>query len=265
MSHQEALSHSALSRIKTEHYGHQEHQVGDLYLPANAKPAVICLLHGGFWRMPYGRDQMDAIAQDLVLRGFAVWNLEYRRLGDPTGGWPNTGNDVIQGIEYLSSLVSKGVDLDLQRIAVVGHSAGGHLALWAAAQATRKPCGVRIKAVVGAAPVTDLQTASRMGLGRGAVTELLGAAPEEQPESYAAASPVNLLPLGVPQLVIQGTHDDAVPIEMARAYAAAAKAAGDAVTFTELSDADHMAFLDPRSTAHDAICAWLSSVLGSGA
>ncbi|MDR3414164.1 MAG: alpha/beta hydrolase, partial [Formivibrio sp.] len=112
--------------MKTEHYGPHEDQVGDLYLPGNAKPAVICLLHGGFWRMPYGRDQMDAIACDWVLRGFAVWNLGYRRLGIPDGGWPLTGEDVIRGIDYLSSLAAKGTDLDLERIAVVGHSAGGH-------------------------------------------------------------------------------------------------------------------------------------------
>jgi acetyl esterase/lipase len=260
MKQKEPSGHLPSLRMTTEKYGSHEDQIGDLYLPVNSRPAVICLLHGGFWRMPYGRDQMNAIAHDLVARGFAVWNLEYRRLGTPTGGWPNTGADVIDGIEYLSTLVAKGADLDLDRIALVGHSAGGHLALWAAAQALRSSCGVRLKAVVGEAPVSDLELAYKMGLGRGAVLELLNATPEDKPEYYAAASPFNLLPFCIPQLVIHGTHDDAVPIEMSKAYAAAALAAGDSIEFAELPDSDHMAFLDPASTAHGAVCTWLSSV-----
>ena len=259
MKPKELSNHSSSLRMTTEQYGPHEDQIGDLYLPPNAKPAVVCLLHGGFWRMPYGRDQLDAIARDLAARGFAVWNLGYRRVGAPTGGWPNTGEDVIRGIEYLSILAAKGADLDLDRIALVGHSAGGHLALWSAAQTLS---GVRVRAVVGEAPITDLQGAFEMGLGRGAVAELLGGMSSEQPERYAAASPLRLLPLGMPQLVVHAIDDDAVPVGMSKAYTAAALAAGDSLTLAELPDSGHMAFLDPASAAHGVVCAWLSSVLG---
>ncbi len=120
---------------RTVAYGSYPDQVGDLYLPARPDHCpVVCLLHGGFWSMPYGRDQMEAIAWDLAGRGFAAWNIEYRRLGVPGAGWPGTFDDVLLGIEQLAHFVAGDIDLDLERVVVSGHSAGGHLALWAAAQ-----------------------------------------------------------------------------------------------------------------------------------
>src|SRR6266850_1075616 len=148
--------------VRTERYGPFEDQEGDLFLPAGPRPAVVCLLHGGFWRMPHGRGQMTAIAQDLARRGLAVWNLEYRRLGASTGGWSGTFDDATAGIGHLASLVADGIDLDLDRVTVVGHSAGGHLALWSAARrrSDSRKSGVaervRIRAAVGLAPVADL-------------------------------------------------------------------------------------------------------------
>jgi acetyl esterase/lipase len=212
--------------------------------------------------MPYGKDQMTAIAQDLVLQGFAVWNIEYRRLGEPSSGWPGTFDDVTMGIEHLAQLVENGVDLDLTHVAVVGHSAGGQLALWAAA---RKRAGwpshteprVRIAAVAGLAAVADLARAHDLGIGGSAITELMGGTPVEQTARYESASPRALLPLGVPQLVIHGAADNVVPVEIARAYAQAARDAGDKVEFLELADAGHMDCLDPSSKAHAALRSWL--------
>lgn len=103
--------------MRTIRYGSAPGQEGDLLLPSTSRPPVICLLHGGFWRMPYGRDQMTDVARDLAARGFAVWNLEYRRVGAPGGGWPGTLDDVGAGIAYLARLVADGIDLDLGRVA----------------------------------------------------------------------------------------------------------------------------------------------------
>ena len=247
---------------KTVQYGSLPDQAGDLYLPSTPRPPVICLLHGGFWRASYARDQMNAIAVDLARRGFAVWNLEYRRLGVPSGGWPGTFDDVRAGIDRLAGFAAEGIDLDLDRVIVSGHSAGGHLALWAAARERREERGegrqkCRISAVVGQAPVADLQYAFELGTGGTAVRELLGGTPTERAERYRLASPRALLPLKVPQLLIHGTADDTVPIEISRTYTQAARAAGDRVELVELPGAGHMEFLDPASPAHGVLCNWL--------
>jgi acetyl esterase/lipase len=217
-------------------------------------------MHGGFWRMPYGRDQMTPIAEDLVARGFAVWNLEYRRLGAPGAGWPATMDDVPAGIGHLASLPAAGVSLDLDRVAVAGHSAGGQLALWAAARSrshgdhTRR---VRLRAAAGLAPIADLAGAYERRVGGEVVAELMGGTPSECPDRYRRASPIEMLPLNVRQLILHGTVDDAVPIQLFRDYTRSAAAAGDAVELIELPATGHMAFLDPRSDAHAVLCRWL--------
>jgi acetyl esterase/lipase len=250
--------------MQTLAYGLFASQDGDLHLPNVPRPAVVCLLHGGFWRMPYGRDQMTPVARDLAGRGLAVWNLEYRRLGAPGGGWPGTFEDVAAGIDHLATLAARGVDLDLARVTVVGHSAGGQLALWSAARArwsggaVAQP-RVRVSAAAGLAPLADLESVHDLGLGGAVVAELLGGSPRERPERYRAASPAALLPLGVPQLILHGLADDVVPIEIARNYARAARAAGDRIEAVELPRTGHMEFLDPQSDAHAALCRWLGA------
>ena len=250
---------------KTITYGSLPDKEGDLYLPSTPRPPVICLLHGGFWRASYARDQMDAIAADLARRGFAVWNLEYRRLGVPTGGWPGTFDDVLAGIDRLTGFAADGIDLDLGRVVVSGHSAGGHLALWAAARERNGKSGAsadecRVSAVVGQAPVADLHRAFELGTGGSAVRELMGGTPTERVERYRLGSPRALLPLNVPQLLIHGTADDVVPIEISRTYTQAARAAGDRAELVELPGAGHMEFLDPASPAHAVLCNWLKRI-----
>jgi acetyl esterase/lipase len=245
--------------FRTIAYGPSPNQVGDLYLPSagRAPAAVICLLHGGFWRLPWARDHLAPIAIDLAGRGYAVWNLEYRRVGEEGGGWPGTMQDVDAGINHLAALPRSGEAIGLDRVTVVGHSAGGHLALWAARRA-RQSREVEVTAAVGLAAVADLRMAYGLGCGRGAVTTFLGGAPDEYDERYRAASPADLLPLGVAQLLIHGTEDEDVAVEISRSYAQAARAAGDEVTFIELAGASHMEFVDPASEAHATLCRWLS-------
>ena len=247
--------------MQTIRYGSSIDHEADLYLPTAPRPAVVCLLHGGFWRMPYGRDQMAAIADDLVSRGLAVWNLEYRRLGAPGAGWPGTLDDVTAGIDHLAQLVAEGIDLDLDRVTVVGHSAGGQLALWVAGAHSPR---VRVHAAAGLAPVADLPRAYQLKVGGEVVRELLGGTPGQYPERYQAASPMAMLPLRVRQLILHGTADDVVPIDLSRRYGRAAEAAGDTVEVIELSGTGHMEYLDPRSLAHATLCRWLSAQEASG-
>lgn len=254
--------------MQTIRYGPAEGQEGDLYLPRGSRPPVVCLLHGGFWRMPHGRDQMAAVAEDLVSRGFAVWNLGYRRLGAPGAGWPATLDDVADGIDHLAQVVFGGADLDLDRVTVVGHSAGGHLALWSGARPGPRGAAsprVRVAAAAGLAPIADLARAYRSGVGGEAIAELIGGTPGRYPERFRAASPVELLPLGIRQLLLHGTADDAVPIELSRRYALAASAAGDAVELVELPGAGHMDFLDPDSEAHATLRRWLLALAAGSA
>lgn len=252
---------------RTFRYGAQGAQEGDLHLPASppgaTRPPVVCLVHGGFWRMPYGREQMAGIAADLAARGFAAWNIGYRRVGAPGGGWPGTLADVVLAVDHLATLAEDGLDLDLERVVVAGHSAGGQLALCVSARdgGTRfRPAHVRPVAAAALAGVSDLVRAHAISAGNGAVEAFLGGAPGQVPDRYAAASPMALLPLQVRQLVVHGGLDEALPVEVSRHYASAARASGDRVEFVELPEAGHMDFLEPGSAAHATLCDWLADV-----
>jgi len=249
--------------MRTYSYGSLVSQEGDLYLPHVSRSPVLCLLHGGFWRMPYGREELTAIAKDLAARGYTVWNVEYRRLGETGGGWPGTLHDVASAIDHLATLVADGIQLDLNRVIVAGHSSGGHLALCNVAR--NKPANfsspVRVQpiAAAGLAAITDLARTFELNAGRGAVQEFLGGSPSQYPDRYAAASPIELLPLGVRQLIIHGVKDEVLPFDLSRNYVNAAQASGDCVEFVELPDAGHMDFLDPDSKAHLTLCKWLAA------
>jgi acetyl esterase/lipase len=215
---------------------------------------VAVVLHGGFWRDAYDRSLMSGLCEDLAEAGWAAWNLEYRRLG-AGGGWPATFDDVAAGIDDLGSL--NRAQLDLGVVVAIGHSAGGQLALWAAARKTPR---LRVTDAVVQAGVVDLAEAARLGLSRGVVYELVAAAPAEAPERYALASPTALLPLGVPQLLVHGARDEIVPAAMSRSYAEAAMAAGDRVDLVVHEQLGHFEHLDPRSPAWRSVRDWLSAV-----
>jgi acetyl esterase/lipase len=192
---------------------------------------ALCLaFHGGYWRARYGLELMDAVCDDLAARGYTAWNVEYRRVGGG-GGWPATFDDVD---EVLRRAHEHGA-----AVVTVGHSAGGHLALWAAGRH-----GATL--AVAHAGVVDLHAAWDLGLSNHAVGELLGGSPADVPDRYASASPFAQLPLGVRQVLVHGRRDDVVPPSLSRAYAERARTAGDSVELVETDEA-HFECLDPGS------------------
>ena len=227
-------------------------QVGELFRPEGAGPApVAVVLHGGFWKQRYDRHLMDGLCRDLAGRGWAAWNVEYRRVGlHGGGGWPETFADVAAAIDHLAAMDG----LDLGRVVTIGHSAGGHLALWVAAR-PGLPAGapgaeprVRVTHAAAQAGVSDLAEAARLGLGGGAAERLT----RGRPEAYELGSPRARLPLSVPQLLVHGTGDDTVPVGMSRDYAAAT----DEAELVEYGGG-HYEHIDPASEAWRAVVEWL--------
>lgn len=236
-----------------ESYGQERLQEGEWFLPAggNALPVVV-LVHGGFWQPGYGRDLEDEVALSLAADGFAVWNVDYA-LADTA--WPTTFRDAAAAMDHVAA--SRHRDrLDLARVAVVGHSAGGHLALWLASRAelaegeVGAAPAVRVKVAVGQAPVADLATAAREGVGSGAVEDLMDGSPGEVPERYAVGSPKELLPVrGVRVTLVHGDADDLVPLRQSMSYVEAARALGMDVELEVLEGVGHFEHLDPGSAA----------------
>jgi acetyl esterase/lipase len=215
-------------------YGDDPSQYGVLY----GEGPVAVLIHGGFWKAQYGLDLMDALAEDLAGRGWAAWNIEYRRLGNG-GGVPQTLDDVGAAIDLIAEVDG----VDLSRVVAIGHSAGGQLAAWAA---TRENPRVAVTGVVSQAGVLDLQRARELRLSDGVVDRFLG----DQPTSIA--SPIERLPLGVPTLLTHGGRDDTVPLEISERFA---RASGAALVVEP--DEDHYGHLDPRNPLWRAVIEWL--------
>ena len=246
-----------MSPPERHHYGSTRSQYAELFLPDGAEPlGVAVLLHGGFWRARYGRKLMHPLCADLVARGWAAWNVEYRRLGALSGGgYPRTLADVAAAVDHLASVQERGLSPFLQRgVVAIGHSAGGHLAAWLA---TRNDARVPVTGVVAQAGVLDLRLAAELRLSRGVTPRFLGGTPEAVPAHYALASPAERLPLGVPALLTHGGRDDIVPPMMSERFAIAARAAGDSVDVVVDADAGHFEHLDPASPLWRAVTAWL--------
>lgn len=237
-------------------YAAGEYHFGDLRVPPGQGPhPVVILIHGGFWRARYDLAHLGHLAEALRRDGYATWSLEYRRIGHEGGGWPGTCEDVRTGAAHLTK-IAQAHRLDLKRVIAMGHSAGGHLALWLAAQKA-----LPLKGVVSLAGVADLRRASELKLGRSIVDELMGGTPAEVPERYAKASPIELLPLRVRQTLIQGERDDTVPAEIARRFAEAAAKKGDVAKLLVLPGTGHFELIDPRVAAYATVREAVSELL----
>ncbi|QRP50880.1 alpha/beta hydrolase [Amycolatopsis sp. FDAARGOS 1241] len=275
--------------MRTVGYGPEPSQVGELYLPEGPGPfPVVVLVHGGFWTALYDRRQLTPLADDLLARGYAVWNVEYRRLGEPGGGWPGTLTDFAAAVDALAGL---GPELDLSRVVVIGHSAGGHLAAWGAGRATLPDAApgagpkVTPVAAVSLAGVLDLRGSAEARLGHelsdpdlpgpagapvdadrrytgavaalagdGLVRALLGGTPAEQPDRYTWATPADA---GVPLLVVHGDADEIVPAGQARVAFAAET--------VDVPGAGHFDVIDPAHPSWARVVAWAGEQLAKHA
>ena len=261
-----SLLRDLLTAPRSYRYGTDHRcQQADLYLPAGSGPhPVVVVIHGGAWTAGYGKVVMRALAGNLARRGFAAWNIEYRRIGrGQGGGWPATFVDVAAAIDTLATVPAP---LDLRRVTFFGHSAGGQLALWAAgrrrlrqgdpgADPLIEPVGA-----ISAAGVNDLAQSFREAP-HGAVGVLMGGGPDEQPERYAVADPIGEVPLPIPVLLVHGTDDETVSVRRSRDYAQAARARGGEVDLVEIAGAAgrHRSHVSPTSESFKAVAGWLES------
>jgi len=238
-------------------YGLDPLQFGELSLPSDSTGPhpVIVNVHGGIWLSQYGIAHSRAQARALAAAGFAVWNVEYRRVGNEGGGWPGTFLDVAAAADHVRVLTSSN-SLDLSRVVAMGHSAGGQLALWLAAR-HRLPVAselftdnpLRVRGVVALAPATELATLQERGSYDGVVDRLIGGSPRDVPERYHWTMPSRRVPLGVPQRIIVGKHDDTWGWHT-DAYERAVRAAVDgSVRFILVPGAGHFEPIAPGSVA----------------
>jgi acetyl esterase/lipase len=219
----------------------------ELLGPEDAE-AVLIVIHGGFWRERVAADSIRPLASALTGSNCLVWNVEYPRVGMSGGGWPGTAEAVARALD-AALLEAAG-----RPVVALGHSAGAHLALWAAS-------GRALHGVLALSAVIDLEDAADTQLGDGAVQSFLAGAPSEVPAAYAEATPLGRLPLGVRTVLVHGSDDRQVPISHSRKYALAAREAGDEALLVELEGLDHMQLIEPDGPAWPVIQAQLASLL----
>jgi acetyl esterase/lipase len=221
-------------------YGPEPLQFGDLRVPAPPGPhPLVIVLHGGAWKSTFNLIHAGHMSIALRDEGFATFNVEYRRVGDPGGGWPGSFEDVVRAVDF--ALTIRGVDRE--RVVIAGHSAGGHLALLAASE--RK---LPVIPMAAGSDIEDWQSvASHAFVGDG---------------SRADANPRRRIPLGVRQIFVHGTDDDQVPYRLAPAFVEAARAAGDDADLVTLDGAGHFDMIDPQSTHWPRLVQTVKEILG---
>ncbi len=228
-------------------YGVDPNQFLEVRLPPGKGPHPVLLnIHGGYWRAKYDLGHAGHVCEALRVAGVATFNVEYRRVGNEGGGWPGTFADIRSAYNFVRQEFSR-FQLDVKRLAVMGHSAGGQLALCLAAHESS------LRAVISLAGVVDLKKAFSLHLSNDAVVEFLGGKPSDVPEHYREADPMELSVTHARQWLLHGTDDDTVPPAFGRDYAALKKKAGERVELIEVAGAGHFDLIDPRSNAFQKV------------
>jgi acetyl esterase/lipase len=223
-------------------YGNDGNQFVDLRLPKSKGPhALLIAIHGGYWRAKYDLVYMGHLCAALTKKGIATANLEYRRVGNTGGGWPGTFADIRSAYQFLLQNAHK-YEFDARRIVVIGHSAGGQLALCLASHETG------VKSAISLAGVVDLQRAYSLHLSNDAVAEFLGGTPAEVADHYREADPMNLK-IAARQRLVHGAADDIVPPAFSRDYATSKQKIKEDARLVEVANAGHFDLVDPHSAA----------------
>ena len=244
-------------------YGDDPLQFGELRLPDGPGPfPVIVYMHGGCWYSEYDIAHSRKLTDAFPKEGIAVWSLEYRRIGDPGGGWPGTFEDVEAGFAHLSKLTER-FSLDADRVILSGHSAGGHLALWLAQRIEEQKAGDGIKprGVLGLAPAADLEFLHENGTCGNAATKLMGGSPEEFPERYAYGSVANRIPQSTPQITVIGKYDEMWRPVGVR-YATSAAEQGAPIDVIDAPESGHFEMIDPDSSTWPLVLGAARELLG---
>lgn len=245
----------------TIHYGADDLRSGELRLPEGRGPfPVAVLIHGGCWRADTGGRSMAGLAEMLRRRGFATWDVDYRRVGHPGGGWPGTFEDVAAGVDHLTTLARTN-PLDLTRVTLIGHSSGAHLALWAASRTKldapwrageATPRFRSVVAIDGPAALAPFIGIDSQMCGQPVIVPLMGGTPAERPAEYRIASPSANLPLGLPQLLVLGELGP-----LMGPYAEGVRAAGDPVQTLTPPGANHFDIITPGLPNGEAVADWI--------
>ncbi len=243
MPEQDILTRKAPDADLRTTYGADSNQFVDLRVPPGKGPhPVLFFIHGGYWRAKYDLGYAGHLCDALNKAGIASWNVEYRRVGNPGGGWPATFEDIRAAYHLLlSSAKENGSRFDPRRICVAGHSAGGHLAFCLAAFETT------VTRTLALAGVLDLRRAWELHLSNDAVVEFLGGTPVDVPEHYHEASPAQRAIPQARQVLVHGTADTAAPYEISKSYAETKKKSGERVELITLQDVGHFEIVDPVS------------------
>lgn len=257
MSGEDILSQPQPPPDERVSYGDDLYQFIEVRLPrTKGAHSALLNIHGGYWRAQHDLAHAGHLCEALRAAGVATFNIEYRRVGNDGGGWPGTFADIRSAFQFVQKEHLR-FHLDLDRLVVMGHSAGGQLALCLAAHETS------LRRVISLAGVLDLKKGFALHLGNDAVAEYLGGTPDRVPQNFWEADPMVLKIPQARQWLLHGSEDDTVPLEFSREYVLQKRKAGEWVELLEISRAGHFEPIDPASEAFKQVTSTVLTAVGT--